>query len=118
MAILREPTTWKKRPRPADEPRHSSDLTPNEQANVKKALAVLRIRFGSWAKVAAVMKSKVKTVEKAACSSGKPSAGLALRVARLAGAPMEDVLSGAWPKEGACPMCGRCDEPSTSLFQT
>lgn len=29
------------------------------------------------------------------------------RAARLAGVPVEDVLAGRWPVEGACPHCGR-----------
>jgi hypothetical protein len=30
-----------------------------------------------------------------------------LRASRLAGVPMETILAGEWPQEGACPHCGR-----------
>lgn len=105
MTILRHPVIWRK-PQDPNRARNSFCLTPNEQANVKKALAVLRIRYGSWAKVAEAMGASLKTLDHAACRTGRPSAGLALRVARLAKAPMEAVLSGAFPKPSSCPMCG------------
>ena len=31
------------------------------------------------------------------------------REARLADVPIDDVLSGNFPKPGSCPMCGRCE---------
>ena len=37
----------------------------------------------------------------------RPGAGLALRAAKLAGVPLEDVITGRFPVEGACPACGR-----------
>ena len=39
--------------------------------------------------------------------NGRPGAALALYAARLLSVPVEDVLNGAFPKPGACPLCGR-----------
>ena len=104
--ILTEPKRWA-RPRDPAKPRRSSDLTPEEQANAKRALRLLRLRYGTMAKLAEALSANPETVREAASKRGRPSAGLALRAARLAGVPLEDVLSGAWPKQGSCPHCGR-----------
>lgn len=106
MAILRERTSWRN-PRPANETRRSSDLTPEEQKNVKAALRFLAKRHATTHKLAAAMGARYATV-KAAIDPRRPvSAGIVLRAARLAGVPMEDVLAGRWPVDGACPHCGR-----------
>jgi hypothetical protein len=104
--VLTEPKRWA-RPRDPAKTRRSSDLAPEEYANVKVALHVLRVRLGSVAKLAEALSAKAKTVTEALSVRGKPSAGLALRAARLAGVPLEDLLSGAWPLAGSCPHCGR-----------
>jgi hypothetical protein len=105
--VLVERTVWKKH-RPANATRRSSDLTPEEQANAKAALRVLRVRHGTAAKLAVALQATEATVTACLARRAPVSAGLALRVARLAGVHLEDVLSGAWPKAGSCPMCGRC----------
>jgi hypothetical protein len=105
MAILRERTVWRK-PRPANETRRSTDLTPAERESAKVAIRHLAKRHGSYGKLAAAMSASTETVRLAA-RTGKLSAGLALRAARLAGVPLEDVLAGRWPVAGACPHCGR-----------
>jgi hypothetical protein len=111
MTILREKQSWKR-----DKPRRRDRLfvlTAEEEANVRAALRVLRIRYGGWAPLAEALGCKLKTLKNIAAreSASKgyrhPTPGHALYVARLAGAPVEDVLSGAWPKPGSCPMCGR-----------
>jgi len=102
--ILTERVSWRK-PRPPGETRYASDLTPEEQAHVRAALRVLKIRFGGWRPLASALRAKQPTVRHAAHTK-KPSAGLALRAARLAGVPLEEMLRGAWPKKGECPMCG------------
>jgi len=68
------------------------------------ALRFLRTRLGGGAKLGAAIKLGRKTVDKVSLGR-RPGAGLAIRAARLAGVPIEDVLSGAWPKAGACPRC-------------
>lgn len=106
MAILTKRETWRA-PKQLGPAKYTPDLSAEEHENVRRALHVLRRRFGSWAALAEAMGTKMKTVEHAGGRHHKPSVAIALRVARLAGVPLEDVLSGAWPKPGACPMCGR-----------
>jgi len=105
--ILSEPKRWS-RPRDPSKTRRSSDLTPEEQTNAKVALRVLRLRYGTTAKLAEALSVTFGTMTWTLSVRGKPSAGIALRAARLVGVPMEDFLSGAWPKAGSCPHCGRC----------
>jgi len=108
MRVLTEQVTWRKPKGPLAQ-RYTPDLTGDEHTNIRRALQVLRRRYGSWEAVAAAMGAKVKTVTKAGGTKSKPSVGLALRAARLVGVPLEDILAGRWPKAGACPMCGRTD---------
>jgi hypothetical protein len=103
------PIVWRK-PRPTNRTRRASDLTPEEQANAKAALHVLRTRLGGTKQLAEVLAIKPATLAAMLSKPGKPTAGLALRAARLTGVPLEDVLAGEWPKEGACPHCGRADQ--------
>jgi hypothetical protein len=76
---------------------------------VRAAMKVLAIRFGSIAGVARAMGTTRRTLEHMLGRVGKPTAGLAVHAARLAGVPVDDVLSGAFPRPGTCPMCGRCE---------
>ncbi len=105
MAILHARTSWAK-PRATNETRRSSDLTPEEQIAVRRALRVLRQRLGSYQALAMALRVKKATLEGYG-STRAPSAAVAIRAARLAGVPAEDLLRGAWPVEGACPHCGR-----------
>lgn len=83
------------------------ELTEDERQCVKAALVFLRRRYGTWTALAKAMGIKRATVLYAAGKRGSVSAGVALRAARAAAVPLEDVLSGAWPKPGMCPYCGR-----------
>jgi len=106
MAILTKRETWRKDV--VLHVRRSPDaLSPEESANVRRALAFLRTRAGSTAKLAAQLGIAPHVVGRALWKGGKPGAGLALRAARLAGVDVEVVLRGEWPKEGTCPHCGR-----------
>jgi hypothetical protein len=107
MTILTMRTVRAKE-RPAHETRRSSDLTPAEQQNVKAALRFLSKRLGSYPKLAKAMGANHATVMAAAHKRGAVSAGIALRAARVAGVPLENVLSGTWPPADACPWRGRC----------
>jgi DNA-binding XRE family transcriptional regulator len=108
MRVLTERETWRK-PKGSVAQRYTPDLTSDEHANVRRALQVLRRRYGTWDDVAEAMGVKAKTLTKGGGAKSKPSVGLALRAARLVGVPLEDILAGRWPKAGACPMCGRGD---------
>ncbi len=95
MGILVERTVWKK-PRPANATRRSSDLTPEEHANVRAALHFLRLRLGTIPKLAAALNAYFETVRLAMKVRGPPSAGLALRTARLAGGRAERGVAEGW----------------------
>jgi hypothetical protein len=103
--VLTEPKRWA-RPRDPSKPRYTSDLSPDEQANAKRALRVLRLRLGTVAALAEALSANPKTLLAAISKRGRPTAGLSLRAARLAGVPLEDMLSGAWPVAGSGPHCG------------
>ena len=106
MAVLARPKVWKQT-RPAGETRRTSDLTPEEQANVRRALVFLRTRLGGWTRLAAAMRTNETTTRQAGTRGRSVSAGLAIRAARVAGVPVDELLAGRWPKEGTCPHCGR-----------
>lgn len=106
MAILRERQVWKR----VDHRRawnSVNTLSHDEQAHVRVALLTLHARHGSWETVARIMNVHEENLLRLATSARHPpSAGIALRAARLAGVPVEDVLSGAFPGRKACPACG------------
>ena len=104
--VLAAPMVWRK-PRPADKTRKTSDLTPDEQEHVKTALRVLRRKLGTTAKLAEALAANPGTLGGMMKRTGRPSAGTALRAARLAGVAVEELIAGRWPREGACPHCGR-----------
>lgn len=87
-----------------------SDLTAEEQLNVRTALRFLRGRCGGWAAVAKAL----RTTENTLTNGSPPSAGLSIRVARLVGVPVDDVLNGRYPAPGTCPHCGHRPEPTDS----
>jgi hypothetical protein len=105
--ILRSRVAWAK-PRDPTATRRSYDLTPEERTNASAAIRFLAKRHGTVGKLTLAMGAKRRTVL-AAMSRRRcaVSAGLALRAARVAGVPLEDVLAGRWPVAGACPHCGR-----------
>ncbi len=70
------------------------------------AVKVLCIRLGTLANVAKAMRAHPKTVQRAVSGRSQPSAGMAIKAAKLAGVPVDDVLSGKFPAEGSCPYCG------------
>jgi len=77
MAILRERQVWRKRP--AAPPKRYK-LTPAEQARVKLAMHILRVRLGGWAQVAAATGYTYKTVTMASAPRVKVSGSMAVRV--------------------------------------
>ena len=105
MTILRERITWKK-PRSAVQGR-SYELTVDEQRNVRAAFNYMRARMGGARLVAEAIGIGVASAKKVCAGDPKvkPNAGMAIRIARLAGVPIEDVLAGRWPV--GCPHCGR-----------
>jgi hypothetical protein len=93
-----------------------TDLDEKEQGHVRTALRYLRRRAGGWTPVADALGYKYDSVEKVARGGRAVTAGMALRVARLLGAGVDDLLGGRF-LPGACPRCGHmpdfADEPTT-----
>ena len=82
-----------------------SDLTIEEQANVRAAISYLRARVGRTDVLAKALRVDRKTLRNPA------SASLAVRVARFAKVGVDDVLTGRFPDPGVCPHCGQRREP-------
>lgn len=76
--VLTAPKTWR-RERPANATRRSSDLTPEEQANVRRAITFLRVSLGGWVHLGKAMGSVPETVRRAMQRRAHISAGIALR---------------------------------------
>ena len=105
MTVLTTTKTWRL---PATLAKaRTPDLTEAERASVRRALLFLRTQLGSIAKLATALGLTFATTSRLCGSKGKPSGGVAIRVARLAKAPVDAVLANEWPPEGACPHCGR-----------
>ena len=106
MTVLTTRVAWRK-PKQLGTGARTPDLTPEERANVQAALRVLRQRLGGYAQLATALGVSRVRLATVGSRNGKPSLSHALRAARLAGVPLEHVLSGAWPRPGSCPHCGR-----------
>jgi hypothetical protein len=103
VAVLTHPISWRR----AAKRDVSTDLTSAEQEHVRAALHFLAKRFGDYTKLAKAMKTPRETVQRPALRGATVTAGVALRASRVARVPLEDILSGAWPRPGTCPHCGR-----------
>jgi len=99
MPILREKLSWSIPRR-----RSPAELTPDEQAGVRRALKALRVRHGVKV-LAKLARCSAATLSNAA-SKRAPTVSTALLLARVAGVPVSDVLRGEWPRLGECPLCG------------
>lgn len=108
MAILQGSKTWKRTPDPRGRKSRAdlNRLTPKEEGRVRRAMWVLHVRFGNWSSVSRALHYHRVTVERVLNIRKRASPAFALRVSRLLGVSLGDVLSGAWPKHGECPMCG------------
>ena len=85
-----------------------SALTPQEEGHVRTALRYMHTRCGTWLLVAKVIGSgKDTTISQMAQGHKRVSADVALRLARAVRVPVDDVLTGRFPKAGACPHCGQ-----------
>jgi hypothetical protein len=85
----------------------TKDLTTKEQKAVRTALKFLRLRVGAWAPLAKVLRYESDTIQKVATGRRGATPALALRVARLAGVPIDELLAGRWLSPRVCPHCGR-----------
>ena len=86
--------------------RGMSDLTLDEQGNVRPALRFLHRRCGTWETLA-----KALRVNKATLLNLMGSVAVSVRVAFLValfvGVPIDDLLAGRHPLVGTCPHCGQ-----------
>jgi len=85
-------------------PPPKGDLTAEEQRHVRTAMRFLRTRRGGWEAVAKATRFKRKSLENAAYG-GLVSGSLTIRLARCAGVPVDDLLTGRYPP--TCPHCGQ-----------
>lgn len=83
-----------------------SDLTFQEQKNVRTAIRYLRFRIGTWEPLAKALHLAADTLEKSTNGRRSISANVAVRVARFAGINFDDLIAGKFAPEGTCPHCG------------
>lgn len=94
--------------KPTKQPK--GDLTAEEQANVRAALRFLRARHGGWEPLAKALRTPSTRI--LPMQNRRPvAAGIAVRLARLAGVTVDDLLTGRYPPPGACPHCGQVPTP-------
>jgi hypothetical protein len=74
-------------------------LTVKEQRAVRTALRFLRLRVGA-------LRYEWDSIQKVATGKRAVTPALALRVARFAGIPMDELLAGQWLSARVCPHCG------------
>jgi len=108
MAVLTERKVWRAPPR---EPSARQRLDPNrlkdhEVAFVRAALDVMKLRYGSWRRLAEAMQIDRMRVNRAACGLRRPDVAFATRLARVAGVPAEDIIRGKFVRSRMCPLCG------------
>lgn len=82
-----------------------SDLDNKEQQHVRAALRYLHRRIGTWKQVAEALRFAPTTIDNVLCGRAV-SPTMALRVARLCGVMIDDLLVGRFFPPGACPNCG------------
>ncbi|WP_437639403.1 hypothetical protein [Sorangium sp. So ce854] len=81
-------------------------MTRDESAALRAVLQNLN-RTRTWAEIAREIGVCTNTVRHAGTGRSPGSAGLALRVARLAGLSIERILTPGPVSSTACPTCGR-----------
>jgi hypothetical protein len=84
----------------------SSDLTKQEQDNVRAALQFLEIRCGSRETLAKALRFNSGTVRHTIAGRISISPTMTFRVSRMAGVGLDDLLSGKYPVKGTCPHFG------------
>jgi hypothetical protein len=82
-------------------------LSSEEQNHARAALRFLRIRVGSWKKLAKALGFEASTLIGVKKHRARVSINLAYCMAKLACVPFDDVTSGRYPAPGTCPHCGR-----------
>ncbi len=83
-----------------------NDETTREQKAVRTALRFLRLRVGAWGPLAKALRYEWDSIQKVATGRRTVTPALALRVARVAGIGMDELLAGQWLSPRVCPHCG------------
>lgn len=105
MAILTDRQVWRRNPEPQAKPRQLGNwLTPAERLNVRTALEYLRGRYPSTAACLAALGITEDALHKKRSRYRAQTYRLACIVARVAGLPVEKILTGLWPGD-RCPHC-------------
>lgn len=94
-------------PRPPKNAKPCLTLTEEEAARLRVVPRNLRRHFGTWACLAEVMGVGVSTLIKIAGGRLRGSPGVLLQAARVAGMPVERIVSTALSVVNTCPTCGR-----------
>lgn len=82
------------------------DFTVTEQENVRAVLWYLHDRSGSW-KVAAAALGYSDVAVRKVIKGGLVTPAMVVRVAKLAGARIDDVLTGQFRPPATCSQCGQ-----------
>jgi hypothetical protein len=74
-----------------------TDLTAQEQANVRAAIRFLRVQCGGVKPLTKALRCQKTTVQNAMASARNVTSSVAFRVARFAGVGVDDLLAGRFP---------------------
>jgi hypothetical protein len=84
-----------------------SDLSTEEQTNVRTSLKFLHLRAGRWEPLGRALRFNPASLRNVANGYKPASATIVLRIAKFAGVGLDDVLAGRFPAPGTCPHSGR-----------
>lgn len=87
-----------------------ADFTKAEEAHVRGALNFLRRRCGTWGTLGQAVRLSATSLCMIARGHRAVPAVLVVRLARLAGVGVDDMLAGNFPAPGTCPYCGHRKE--------
>lgn len=105
--VVAAPASADSRRRIARATRSEGEFTAAEQRAVRTALRFLRTRVGGWDPLGSALGSDGGAIRKVAVGQRVVTAAVAMRVARLAEVPVEELLAGQWLSARVCPHCGR-----------
>ena len=86
---------------------------PTRSRRKRNAVRFLRLRVGAWGPLAKALRYEWDSIQKVATGKRAVTPALALRVARFAGIPMDELLAGQWLSTRVCRHCGHPPEDFT-----
>ena len=84
----------------------ATDLTPEEQRNVRTAIRYLHTNVRRWKALGKAIKVQPDSIFRIVSGRRSVTAAMAFRVARLANVSIDDLLAGKTVPAGTCPHCG------------